>query len=404
MANKTISFCRKSFRIQNLKNLSKQQITMKKLLVMLLLPIAVFGQYTIQNNTKSVTILPNSIQTTKTNDNDGTSVAIGQDALKSNYSANTWGRLNVALGYRSLYNNGIGATNTSQASSNTALGGFALYANTVGFGNIAIGTSALSSNISGTGNIAIGNSAGYEMDDSYKLYIHPFATPTPLIWGDFSTQLLDIHGKVGIQTKTPIDLLNIHDSNAIPQSYVRFTSNLTGQTANDGFKIGITEFNAGMIFNYENNPLFFGTNGLSRMIISENGNVGINSDLPDTKLVVNGYTKLGSDAPKIKMKEFYHININPQPLRTASNEGGVITYDMGINSTKILAINVFVDYNSVPFTNTVSDDFIPPSYTSTNGYQFDYVLNGNIIEIKNHPTNSENILDKYIKILVTYKE
>ncbi|MBK9508800.1 MAG: hypothetical protein IPO04_04655 [Cytophagaceae bacterium] len=133
-------------------------------------------------------------------------------------------------------------------------------------------------------------------------------------------------------------------------------------------------------------------------------NVGIGDSEPDTKLEVDGYTMLGSDAPKIKTKFYEENALMPALLRTSVNEGGVELYDLGISSTRILAVNIFVDYGSQPLTALRSDDLVPPSYSATNGYQFDYVLNGNTIEIKNHPTNSENILGKYVRIFITYRE
>jgi hypothetical protein len=62
----------------------------------------------------------------------------------------------IAIGNSALYNNGIGATESSHANYNTAIGWEALYSNTTGTDNTANGYHALRSNTTGQGNTAYG--------------------------------------------------------------------------------------------------------------------------------------------------------------------------------------------------------------------------------------------------------
>ena len=80
-----------------------------------------------------------------------TNTAVGSYALR----ANTTGNSNTANGFTALYSNTTG-------NSNTANGLQALYSNTTGAGNTANGVSALFNNTTGAGNICLGslNSAG----------------------------------------------------------------------------------------------------------------------------------------------------------------------------------------------------------------------------------------------------
>ncbi len=167
---------------------------------------------------------------------------VGKDALKYN----TEGEKNTAIGYRSLYKNNTG-------NENTATGYGALFSNTNGINNTAIGTWALHFNQTGNFNTAIGNSAGYFIStggsntiignyaDNYnqegskntiigfmagtkgalnsksgnvfigykagfnevsdnKLYIENSNSNTPLIYGDFETDLTTVYGNLGVGT------------------------------------------------------------------------------------------------------------------------------------------------------------------------------------------------------------
>jgi hypothetical protein len=82
-------------------------------------------------------------------------VAVGVKALNKNTTRSNL----VAIGDSALFNNGVGATNASHATRNTAVGSKALYANTTGYSNTANGDHALYSNTSGTNNTATGFSA-----------------------------------------------------------------------------------------------------------------------------------------------------------------------------------------------------------------------------------------------------
>lgn len=85
---------------------------------------------------------------------------------------------------------------------------------------------------------------------------------------------------VGIGLKNPVMDLHIHDSTSVFTG-IQFTNLPSGQTASDGFKVGMQyqgdapANRYGMVLLEENIPLFLGTNDKTRMIISAGGNVGI---------------------------------------------------------------------------------------------------------------------------------
>jgi hypothetical protein len=113
----------------------------------------------------------------------GSNTSIGYTSLR----AITTGIQNTAVGESALY-----ATTTG--SSNIAVGKTALAGNTTGSSNVGIGEYAGLANTTGSGNVFIGNSAGALATGSNKLFIANSNDSTPLIYGDFSTDSLDVNG------------------------------------------------------------------------------------------------------------------------------------------------------------------------------------------------------------------
>lgn len=128
--------------------------------------------------------------------------AVGSTALQSN----TIGYANTALGYGALKANTDGDTNV-------AIGGNSLEFNTTGSNNTAVGTATLNfniknnntvignaagyNNVTGSGNVFLGYNAGYNEYGSNKLYIANSNTSTPLIKGDFTSQLIQLNTSTG---------------------------------------------------------------------------------------------------------------------------------------------------------------------------------------------------------------
>lgn len=114
-------------------------------------------------------------------------VGMGSFAL---YNTST-GDLNAAYGFKAQIENTTG-------SSNTAFGSNALFKNRIGNSNTAIGKDA-GYNCTGSSNVFIGHKAGYNSNGaSNKLYIDNSNTANPLIYGDFSTNLLRVNGTFNI--------------------------------------------------------------------------------------------------------------------------------------------------------------------------------------------------------------
>ena len=120
-------------------------------------------------------------------------VAVGYEALKGATCCPIYNQ-NTAVGYQSL--------TTNSANNNTANGFQSLFSNATGTANTAFGNEALRTNISGSNNIAIGYQAGYSETGSNKLYIENSNSATPLIYGEFDSDLIRINGKTeGIYTQ-----------------------------------------------------------------------------------------------------------------------------------------------------------------------------------------------------------
>ena len=142
-------------------------------------------------------------------------------------SSNTTGNLNTFIGQKAGFSNTTGGANIFIGSSagfdntdgdaNTFIGNAAGYKNTTGYYNIflgngagyknttghyntSLGFSAGYSNTTGNGNVFLGYNAGYYETGSNKLYISNSDTSTPLIYGDFSTGTVVIHGKITLQS------------------------------------------------------------------------------------------------------------------------------------------------------------------------------------------------------------
>ena len=171
----------------------------------------------------------------RVNTTGGANTAIGYDALSKNTTGsannafgfqalnyNLTGTRNLAIGQRTLYSNSTGSFNIgighyalyrSTGNYNIALGTDAGQ-NTTGSSNVFIGSSSALNNISGSNNVYVGFTSGYNSTGSNNvfigrasgqnetgsnlLYIDNSNTASPLIYGDFSSNLLRINGTLNI--------------------------------------------------------------------------------------------------------------------------------------------------------------------------------------------------------------
>jgi len=134
-----------------------------------------------------------------------------------------------------------------------------------------------------------------------------------------------------------------------------------------------------------NNFLSFDYNGTTPILdLKGNGNVNH-----------AGFTKLGSDAPSIKVKKYAG--------NTASVDGGTIEILHGLGNDKIVSMDLMINYSGAAY--------IEEDYVAAAGYECNlFVGLGTInflqpvIKITNKAGNSANVLNKPYKLIVTYEE
>jgi hypothetical protein len=174
---------------------------------------------------------------------------------------NTTGSFNVALGYLTLYNNITGGT------------------------NVVVGDYAGKS-ILGSGNVMLGHSAGENETGSNTLYIDNSNTASPLIYGNFSTNLLRVNGT-----------LNVNNAYSFPTT--DGTANYVLQTNGAGVAswvnpttLSITESDpqvASTTTNYI--PKWNGTSLVDGLVYDDGSNVGIGTTTPSSLLQLNSANK-----------------------------------------------------------------------------------------------------------------
>lgn len=267
--------------------------------------------------------------------NNGTVTTVGRNIFLGEFAGNvTMGSTatssshssyNVAQGYMSLYNNTTGSYNLSQ-------GAYSLNNNTTGSNNVAQGYSSLRYNTTGEFNVAQGYDAGR-------------------------------HTSTG-------------DNNNTANSSL-FLGATTKAFASGGVNEIVIGANA---VGNGSNTVTLGDDNITKTVLK--------GDIEAPSLTVNGFTKLGLDAPAIKMKKLTGT--------TASTQGGLVSIVHGLDSSKILSVHVRIKH--------AINEHISTNWTDTTGYQAVEVVKATNVIVKNVLASSSNILSKPFTITLVYEE
>jgi hypothetical protein len=134
-------------------------------------------------------------------------------------------------------------------------------------------------------------------------------------------------GLVGVGGTDPVTNLHVFQADG-GADYIHFTNTDTGSLLTDGLTVGLDSSERGIIWVRENNNLRFGTNSLERMTIDNNGNVGIGTASPESKLhIYNGESSAGAtdttDIVAIENSDHAYLNF----LAPSTKNSGLLFSD-----------------------------------------------------------------------------
>jgi len=206
--------------------------------------------------------------------------------VKSGYTIRT-GFQNVALGYWSGYNNqagnynvflgGLSGVNNVDGIENVYVG-YGSGAFNTGSNNVFLGKNGNLNNRSINGCVFLGNNAGSPETTSNKLYIDNSSTTSPLIYGDFDTDIVTVNGTL--------------NSTVSGSNIMRMTSTSHLDTGIELLRTG-TSYYDWQILNSGGNLKFSKSNDdmatkTDAFQITLAGNVGVGSTAPSQKFDVYG--------------------------------------------------------------------------------------------------------------------
>lgn len=193
--------------------------------------------------------------------------------------------------------------------------------------------------------------------------------------------VIDHDGKVGIGLVSPNQILDINGRMRIRHT-PGFTSGVWMSNSTNGLGDGEGAFFG--LLNDTQAGIFIGNSW--RFAFNNNGNA-----------VITGFTQLGNSVPAGAAGTALAPSIKTMFLTgtTGSTEGASASVATGLLNSKILSYNVLVQ-------NGTSQ--IQPEHTDEAGHKYHTFLNNGIVFIRNSATESEFILSKSFKVLVTYTE
>lgn len=195
-------------------------------------------------------------------------VSVGTDAG----ARITTGEENVIMGDGAFYNNTTG-------SKNVVLGSESMLLSTTGNSNIAIGSRAGYHNSTGSRNIYIGNDAGYNDNGNDRLYIDNTITATPLIYGDFASNLLRINGTLNIN-----NAYNLPSTTGLANQFLQTDGSGNTTWVNSPVVAETDPQVSSATINYI--PKWNGTTLVDGQIYDNGTNVGVGANNPNALLTV----------------------------------------------------------------------------------------------------------------------
>lgn len=201
---------------------------------------------------------------------------------------------------------------------------------------------------------------------------------------------IDNLGNIGIGLSSPDVLTHIQASvsanraiETTAQLVVEKNDNASIQIITPATKKGALHFGdaisdvGGIVYDHNTDDMIIRTAGVDRVTIDNGGNV-----------VHNNFTKLGSDAPVVKMKKLTGT--------TGATEGSTTDIAHGLTLSKIIGLSVLVTADN--------SNLIPPGLVFTAEFEYDTFLDPTNVKIRLSNTNSGTLLGNAITVLLTYEE